>query len=293
MGKLVLPAIRKALFSSGPHMTASESYAERRAEFAELVSDQLVNGVIRVDKQKVQVTDEITGEQREGWEIKKLTCTEESLSCVNGLQRDPSVFREFGITLTNFVIDEINYPEAVLGQIERQRKARMDIITQQAEAKQAEARAKKAASEAEAAIAETRAKEEIQKTQRIVKAEADKAEAVLQAEKVKEVAKLEKEAAEFEKKKLTLLGEGEAARKRLVMSADGALEKKLEAWVEAQKAWAAAYKDRKVPSTVFGGGGNSSGAGYGDTDVQALIKLLTVNTAQDLNLKMSVPKGQQ
>jgi len=290
MGKLVLPAIRKALFSSGPHMTAAESYAERRAEFAELVSDQLVNGVIRVDKAKVEVTDEITGEKREGWEIRKLNCVEDDgLNCVNGLQRDPSVFREFGITLTNFVIDEITYPQAVLDQIERQRKARMDIITQQAEAKQAEARAKKAAAEAEAAIAETRAKEEIQKTQRIVKAEADKAEAVLQAEKVKEVAKLEKEAAEFEKKKQILLGEGEATRKRLVMQADGALEKKLEAWVKAQQFYADALGKAQpgalVPALQMGGGAQ------GNSSAQSFIDLFTAKAARDLTLDMKVKGG--
>jgi hypothetical protein len=269
-------------------MTAAESYAERRAEFAELVSEQLVNGVIKVDKTKVEITDEITGEKREGWEITKLTCPEDDgLRCVNGLQRDPSVFREFGITLTNFVIDEITYPDAVLQQIERQRKARMDIITQQAEAKQAEARAKKAAAEAEAAIAETRAKEEIQKTQRIVKAEADKAEAVLQAEKVKEVAKLEKEAAEFEKKKQILLGEGEATRKRLVMQADGALTQKLEALVSINAKYAEALSKASpgslVPSLSMGGS-NSGGA-------LDLINLLTAQAARQLSVDTNI-KGQ-
>lgn len=287
MDKLVEPAMRKSLFHAGPHMTAAESYAERRGEFATLAEDQLVNGVIKVDKEDKQAVDPITGEKTIVKVVTPRTCEEANgTTCVGGFERDIGVFREFGISLTNFVIDGIKYPDNVLAQIEAQRKARMNIITQEAEAKEAEARAKKAKSEAEAAVAETRAKEEIAKTQRIVKAEADKAEAVLQAEKVKEVAKLEKEAAEFEKKKQILLGEGEAARKRLVMQADGALEKKLDAWVKAQQAYAEALGKAQpgalVPSLMMGSG---SGAGG---NAGELIELLKAKTARDLTLDLGV-----
>lgn len=290
MSRLVEPAMRKALFMSGPHMTAAESYAERRGEFASLAEDQLINGVIRVDKTEREIVDPITGEKKTIKVVEPRTCTKENgTTCVGGFERDVGVFREFNISLTNFVIDGIKYPKNVLAQIEAQRQARMDIITQQAEAQQAEARAKKAVAEAEAAIAETRAKEEIQKTQRIVKAEADKAEAVLQAEKVKEVAKLEKEAAEFEKKKQILLGEGEATRKKLVMQADGALQQKLDAWVKAQEFYAGALGKAQpgalVPTLMMGSNGKSGSA---STD---LVELLKAKTARDLSLDLGVRSG--
>lgn len=286
MTKLVEPAMRKALFNSGPHMTAAESYAERRGEFATLAEDQLMNGVIVVDQTERETVDALTGQKKLVRVVTPRVCEEEDeAGCVGGFERQIGVFREFNIKLTNFVIDGLAYPQNVLAQIEAQRQARMDIITQQAEAQQAEARAKKAAAEAEAAIAETRAKEEIAKTQRIVKAEADKAEAVLQAEKVKDVAKLEKEAAEFEKQRQILLGEGEATRKRLVMNADGALDKKLAAWVEAQKAYASALSKAQpgalVPSVQMGS--NSTGS-----SANQFIDLWTVKAAKDLSLDMKV-----
>lgn len=286
MDRLVLPAMRKALFASGPHMTAAESYAERRNEFAALIEDQLLYGVIATEKEPTNIVDPITGEEKTVYMVKKVTCDRDDVKCVGGFERkQKSVFHEFNISLTNFVVDDVVYSKQVLEQIERQRKARMDIITQEAEARQAEARAKKAKSEAEAAIEETRAKEEVEKTQRIVKAEADKAESVLQAQKKRDVAKLDKEAAEFEKQREILLGEGEATRKRLVMQADGALKQKLEAWTDAQKAWADAYSKRNVPSTVFGG---SSGSGHGDSDVQKFLQLMSVKAARDLSLDMGV-----
>jgi regulator of protease activity HflC (stomatin/prohibitin superfamily) len=276
MGKLVLPALRKAILASGPHMSAAESYSARRAEFMELVEDQLINGVIKTDQVEEETIDEITKEKTTVLRLTKRRCeTENGLTCVAGFERQVAVCREFMIDLTNFVIDEINYPKQVLEQIETQRKARMNIITVQAQAQEAEARAKKAKSEAEAAIEETRAKEEIAKTQRTVKAEADK-----------EVARLAKDAAAYKKQELTLLGEGEAARKRLVMQADGALAQKLAAWVKAQEVYANALSNAKpgalVPYMIMGGTGNKS------SNATNFIDLFTAKAAKDLSLDFGV-----
>lgn len=288
MNRLVFPALRNAFFHTGPHMSAADSYAARRNEFASLVKDQLLYGTLDTEKEPIETVDEVTGKTKTVYQLKRIPCESPNTDeCVRGFKRkEPSAFREFNIQLTNFVIDDIVYPKAVLAQIEAQRAARMNIITKEAEAKEADARAKKAEAEARAKVAETRATEEVQKTQLIVRAEASKAEAVLNAEKVKEVARLEKEAAEFEKKKQILLGEGEATRKRLVMQADGALQQKLNAWVKAQEAYAAALGKAQpgalVPSLMMGGG-SGRGGNAGD-----LIELLKAKTAKDLSVDLGV-----
>lgn len=286
MKKLVLPGVRSAVFASGPHMSADESYAARRVEFSDLIKDQLLYGTIKTDKEQFETVDLVTGLTKKAWRVRKITCSEESHTCVNGFRREESAFSEFGVSLTNFVIDDIKYPDNVMKQIEEQRNARMTIITKQAEAKLADARASKAVADAKAQVAETRALEEVAKTQMIVRAEATKAQAILAAEQVKDVAKLERDAAEFEKQKQILLGEGEATRKRLVMKADGALDKKLNAWVEAQKAYAAALATAQpgalVPSLIMGGNAN------GGSNANDLIDMLKVKTARDLTLDLSV-----
>lgn len=104
-------------------------------------------------------------------------------------------------------------------------------------------------------------------------------------EKEREVAKLKSEAAEFTKQEQIKLGEGEAARKRAVMSADGALEKKLAAYIEVNKAFAAELgKQRWVPEVQMGGNGASGSAAVN------LIDLLQVKTARDLALDLGVQK---
>lgn len=172
------------------------------------------------------------------------------------------------------MIDGIAYSPAVLEQIEAQRKARMNIITQQVEAKEAEVRAAKAEAEARAQVAETWATEEVQKTRIVVAAEA-----------ARDKARLDAEAAELEKKANIARDEGEAARRRLVMQADGALEKKLAAYVEAQKAWAAAFSQRPVPTMVMGGGGNSD---QGTLDFSQALQLMV---ARDMGLDLGMPKN--
>lgn len=275
MQKLVLPAVRKALFNTGPHMSAGESYAERRGEFAMLAEDQLRYGVIMVDKFESEKADPITGLQKTVWVLNKRSCTDTSdIHCIGGFVRDASPFFQFGIDITNFVIDGIAYPDAVLQQIEAQRKARMNIITQQAEAKEADARAAKAEAEARAQIAETRAAEEVKKTQIVVAAEAARDRAALDAE-----------AAELEKKANIARGEGEAARRRLVMQADGALDKKLDAYIQAQKAWANAYSTRPVPSMVMGGGSGGGDTDRGAADFSQAMQLLV---AKELGLDIGV-----
>lgn len=277
MDKLVLPAVRKALFNTGPHMSAGESYAERRGEFAALAEDQLRFGVIMVDKHEEVRPDPITGEPKSVWVLTKRGCTAgSSESCLNGFVRDIAAFAEFGVNITNFVIDHIEYSQAVLDQIEAQRKARMNVITQQAEAKEAEARAAKAEAEAKAQIAETRAREEVEKTKIVVAAEA-----------ARDKARLDAESARLEKEANIARGEGEAARRRLVMEADGALEKRLGAYITTQKAWASAYAQRPVPSLVMGGNG------AGDTDGQTadFTQMMQLLVAKELGLDLGLGPG--
>jgi len=64
----------------------------------------------------------------------------------------------------------------------------------------------------------------------------------------------------------TLHGEGEGARRRLVMEADGVLEKQFQAYIEVSKLYASAIKDSKgnwVPGVVMGGGNGTHTAGFG------------------------------
>jgi len=82
------------------------------------------------------------------------------------------------------------------------------------------------------------------------------------------------------RQKLILEGMGEAEKRKLIMSADGALEKKLEAYKAVQQMWAdafAKYQGNIVPTTQMGGGSSVNGA-------TSFMELMTAKAARDLAL---------
>lgn len=92
----------------------------------------------------------------------------------------------------------------------------------------------------------------------------------------KEVAETDLQTAKLQRDAAITRAEGESKARSLVMQADGALDKKLAAWVEVNKAFAEQVgKQRWVPDVVMGGTG-TSGPGL---DV---MELFALKTAKDL-----------
>jgi hypothetical protein len=105
------------------------------------------------------------------------------------------------------------------------------------------------------------------------------------AEKDKRVAELSAETAAQTKKKLILEGEGEAAKRRAIMEADGALDKKLAAYVEVNGKYADAIQHAApgawTPAVHMGGGAGGTGSG-----AQALMEMFSAKAARDLSLDL-------
>ena len=111
---------------------------------------------------------------------------------------------------------------------------------------------------------------------------------VLVAEQGKLEAEQKRLAAVAYKQEQILRGEGDGEYKRLVMSADGALTAKLEAWQTVQIRYAEAIEKQKwVPEIQMGQTGQNTGSAAND-----LIDLLKAKTAKELNLDMSVKSNQ-
>jgi len=271
--QLVRTVVEKAVYMTGPLMSSKESYAEKRNELLRLMEDQVQHGVYRTETVQERQPDPMTGQSRTV-NIVRLVLDREG----QVLRQETSPLQDFGIKTFNLSINEIKYDPQVEQQIQLQQQALMQVQLAVARAKEAEQEAITVAKRGEAEAARAKWEQEVVK-----------AKAVTEAQQKLEVAKLDAEAAEQFKRAETLRGEGEASRRRLVMEADGALEKKLQAYIEVSKLYAAAmqnYKGSWVPSVVMGGGTGTQTAGSG---AQELINLLTAKTAQELGLGMSMP----
>ncbi len=273
-GQLVQKIVDKAIYMTGPLMSSQESYAEKRNDLISAVEDQVANGVYRTLQRDVMTKDPLTGAE------KTVTVVEIAVAKDGRPSRqEAAVLSEFAVKPFNFSIASLDYDKPVEAQINTQQRARGAVQTAIANARMAEQDAVTATKRGEAMVATARAKQE-----------AVKAAAVTDAERERDVARLQSEAAGFAKQRDILLGEGEGARRRLVMQADGALTQKLATYEKVSKMYADAianYRGAWVPNMVFGQQGGTTNGGT------ALMELLTVKTARDLSLDMGTPRGSQ
>lgn len=273
--QVIKRTVDKVIYMTGPLMSSRESYAEKRTDLINFVQDQIDLGVYKVRQREVETVDQISG-QKKSMVVAEIVQGDDS----HPIRQERSIVGEFGIKAFNFAIEELKYSETVEAQIQQQQQIAMDVQTAIAEARKAEQR--KLTVEQQGAADAAKAKWD----QEVVKAKE-----VTAAEQRLRVSELDRQAAEQTRQQNILLGEGEAKRRELVMSADGALEKKLEAWLASQKVWAEAvkgYTGAWVPNVVMGSDNRGGLAGSGAQD---LINLLTAKTAKELNLDIGVSRG--
>lgn len=271
--ELLETVVNKSVYMTGPLMSSKESYAERRTSLILYIEDQIKNGVYATAQKDVKVKDPITG-------VEKTATVVEIRLDTQGIpmRQEESVLSNYHIKTSNFAVTRLPYDDAVENQIKQQQELAMKVQTAMASAKEAEQRAITVAKEGEANAAKAKWEQEV-----------EKAKAVTLAQQQFEVSKLEALSAEQKKRAEILLGEGEATRKKLVMAADGALEKKLDAWKSVNQMYADAmqkYPGAWVPQIVMG----ESSTGRAGSGAQAMIDLLTTKTALQLGLETKIEK---
>lgn len=266
-------AMESAAYFSGPTMSSLDSAAGRRNELLMIINDQMINGVYKTASKTIDIIDVET-------QTKRQVTAMDIIMDDKGqpIRAQESYVKTFNIKMLPLTVSRLSYDPAVEKQITDQQLATNQVIVSIANAKRAAQDSITAEREGQAAA--TKAKWEQEKLNAKIIAEAQQKVIVAEAAL--------KEADLFKKSEI-LRGEGEAERKRLVMAADGALDKKLEAYKEVSAYYAGAiakYNGQWVPTVVMGGSG-SQASGNG---AQALVDMLTAKTARDLGLDLSITK---
>lgn len=274
--QLVRTVMERAVYTAGPLMSSTESYAERRNELLADIQDQIELGVFETETIPQKVKDPMTGQE------KNINVVRVKMQNGKPTHAVESPLHEFGIKTFNICVNDIHYPDEVERQIALQQQAIVGVSIAIAEAKKAEQAAITAAKQGEAEAAKAKWAQEV-----------EKATAVTSAEKLRDVSALAVQTAENEKRAAILRGEGEAAARRLVMSADGALDKKLATYERVNSMYAEAikgYGGSWVPSIVMASR-DGSGTGMAGSGANQLVDLLSAKTARDLSLDLSMQKS--
>ena len=282
--QLVGPAIERSVFMSGPLMSSRQALSTSSARFLEYIEDQAKYGVYKKMHNKMIKIDET------GQEIETVIETiVEDKTAPNGYSRiELSPLGIYGLKLYNVVINDIKPDDKVKEQIQKQQEIEMSVQTSIAEMNMASQRAETVKKQGEAEAAKAKWEQEAIKAREVTKALQEKEVAVTNAERQLKVAELEKKAATELKEKLILEGQGESAKRKLILEADNALEQRLKAWVQVNELYANAIANHNgnwVPSIVMGSNQNTAASG-----ATALIDLLTAKTAKDLDLNLNMSK---
>lgn len=267
--QIIRPTLESAAYTSGPLMSSTESAAEKRNLLLQYMQDQAKNGTYQTRTVSLKVPDPLTGIE------KTVNAAEIVLQGGIPVREQDSAAKVFGINLLPMTINQIKYDDAIEAQITQRQVSIQAVQIAQANALKAEQDAITAEKLGQAEAAKAKWAQEAIKAQKIT-----------EAQQFLEVATLEAKQAEQYKAKQILEGQGNAEKKRLEMEANGALDQKLEAYVAVQKAYADAigqYQGAWVPQIVTGGAGGQAASG-----AQQLIDLLSVKTARDLGLDMSI-----
>lgn len=272
VAKRLAPYTSECLSSSAQLMSAEMHYSGGRATMAQNYLDQLQRGVYLLSTVEKTEFDSLTNETKKIYEnIFQLDKSGNKL-------RKFSSIKEYGITVADAQITTVDYEQRVDDMLAKKIESATRASVSKQEAITAQQQAISAKAEGERNLITIEYEQKQEQTRQVVQAETQ----VKLAQQDKEKQRIAAEAAELEARKIKTLADATAYEKQRVMTANGALEQKLDAYKSVQKYWADAFMNY---------GGNmvplyQSGGGTGTNAATNFMDLMMMKTAKDLNLDM-------
>lgn len=270
--KRLAPYTKECLQSSAQLMNSEKHYGGGRAQMAQDFMDQLKEGVFLLKTEENLVFDSLENEK------KRVYQTEIQYDAkTNQPKRKLSSIKEYGITVADAAITDVDYEDKVDQKLVKIIDAATKSSISKQELMTAQQQTLTAKAKGEQALVEIEYEQKQEQTRQVVEAETK----VKVAEQDKLQQKIAYEGAILEAKKIKELADAEAYSKSRIMQADGALEMKLKAQVEVQKAWADAfskYTGAVVPQIQSGGGSVNGALNFMD--------IMTAKSARDFALDM-------
>jgi regulator of protease activity HflC (stomatin/prohibitin superfamily) len=243
---LVRPQVNNVIQLTATKLSSEESYTQKDL-FINQVFDQLTSGIYEyamVVDQEGKVNFKLKTFEREG----KLV-----------VERQLNPFQSYKIGITKVTVRDIDYADEINLTLKAKQAAIQAQVTSRANADKAQQEALEAKARGEKLIAETVASEQA----RTAGAEQELKRARLEAEAVR------------------VRAEAEAFAKKANAAANNSLDAKLNAWVEANKAWA---NSTTSPPVVFTGNGNGSKTG-GAESLYPLLIMKMLSEQAGVNVK--------
>lgn len=302
--RALLPAVKETLQATASLMSADDYYAGNRSHFGAEFENQLRNGLYLTSRKEVRIKRDAlpaqtailqagTDQGSFGDNTATRFIIEKKLDKHGQELRKQQQFRLYGVEVVDARVTHID-PNP-------QYQQRM-VRVQQALAELAVARQNRLKEEEEKELVSARGAKDVeakrqeslrQQIERTTEAETEKQLTLINAEREKRRAEIDKQTAELLRDKARVNAEAtkitadaEAYAREASLKADGALQNKLDALVQINKAWADAAAKAPVPNVMMGG--TEAGIGRQD-EMNKLMSVLATKAAKDLAIDLKTP----
>lgn len=257
---LIRRSVDAAIRQTASMFKAEEVYSSRRAEFVQLVNEQIKNGIYAT-----QYTENY-GRDEDGNRFIEREVAIKRDANGNAYISEPSTFKRYGVELVQLVINDPDFDEQTDALIAKRKEAEQEQVVAKAKAERAKQDAITAAEQGKANVA-------------IAEAEAlvVKKKAVIEAEKAKEVAEQQALQANEEKKAIIAKGQAEAEAAKLKVQAG--LTPLDKANIDKETAIGVAEKLSaiKFPELLVVGGGSNNGTPLNPFDAVGLKSFIDIS----------------
>lgn len=289
--------------ASGPVMSASENQASRKAEFNQIIEEQLSRGLFKMRRTKIELDDVVeiadAGTDKDGNKVteekKAVVAATEIIVDKDGtpIIIQPSPLLTYDLQVKQFSVLDIDYDQQTLLQFAAKKQSYLNAEQSKAQLQEEVQQALTVREKGLRQIAEIQAVENQKKEKALIEAaqqaevaEITKKQAVtqasqrvevaeqsrLEAEKFKEIARIEAETAELKKQRA--ISEAEAKKQAIEIGGSLSERDRVLAEIEREKAIgvAAELAKTRVPGVVISGGGEGAGETLGCMIQYLLLK---------------------
>lgn len=259
------------------------------------VKQVVVDGLTAANIGRAVANGDTEDESESQNKVTQKIITEKILDESGNAVREKHDYLSYGITIGSAIVENLDPDDKFEQQIQARKDAASRRIVAQEQRREQDELRLLALQTGETEIAKRQSLAKVDQIQKTTDAETTKKLTIIQANQAKEQADIQRETAKVELEKAKLeaetqktLADAEAYAKKAVIMADGALDKKLAAYVETSKAWADAVSKMNVPTQMFGAGQN--GMNVAGTTAEQFMQLVTAKTAKDLAMDLDVKK---
>lgn len=309
----LIPAFKETFQATGSLMSAEEYFSGGRTDFNNEFANQMDDGIYLV--RRIQVTVQDAGGKRQAsadasadaqdeyndddgkvvYKVEKRLDPETQLPL-----RKKQKFKGYGVTVVSARVTDMVPNKKFRSRMEAKQDASAKRAVNREERIQEEEQKFLAIARGEREIAERQAAARKVQIEKTTNAETTKRLALIAADQrrqealiAKETAAIQLEQAKIDAQKTRELADAEAYKKKEIILADNALDKKLAALVKIATVQAKAQAERAVPNTVIyrGDGGDTALGSAMDVQNVADTQLLKNLNALDLNIGIAPQKA--